>query len=88
VVVRVDAPIFYPNANTVEDQVRALAEGARVVVLDLGASTSLDVQGADMLLELARELERDGVELRLTRVQPRALEILRRAGVTDEVAVE
>ena len=87
VVVRIDAPLFYPNANAVKDQVLALAESARVVVVDLGASTELDVQGADTLLELAEELRRSGAELRLANVQPAALDVLRRAGVTDQVAV-
>jgi len=72
----------------VKDGVMALAKDARVVVLDLEVSTELDVQSADMLLELAGELRRGGVELRLTRVHPRAHEVLRRAGVTDQVPVE
>jgi sulfate permease, SulP family len=87
VVVRLDAPLFYPNANAVKDHVLALAEGARVVVLDLEATTELDVQGADTLLELAGELRRAGAELRLANVQPPAYGVLRRAGVTDQVAV-
>jgi sulfate permease, SulP family len=87
-VLRCDGPLFYPNANAVSDRVRELAAGARVVVLDLAVSTELDVQSADMLIELAAELRRDGTELRLTRVQPEALEVLRRSGVTDQVAVE
>jgi hypothetical protein len=41
-----------------------------------------------MLLELAGELRREGVELRLIRVHGPAHEILRRAGVTDQVPVE
>ena len=40
-----------------------------------------------MLAELAGELRRDGIELRLTNVQPPAHEILRRSGLTDQVAV-
>lgn len=86
--VRVDAPLFYPNSNAVKDRVLALAEGARTVVLDLDATTELDVQGADMLLELAAELRRAGVGLRLANVQPPADEVLRRSGVTDQVTVE
>ena len=79
---------FYPNANAVKDRVIELAAGARVVVLDLEVSTELDVQGADMLLELAAQLRRDGIELRLAQVRAPALEILRRSGVTDQVPVE
>ena len=87
VVVRIGAPFFYPNANAVKEQVLALTGEARVVVVDLEASTELDVQGADTLLELAQELRRAGAELRLANVQPPALDVLRRAGVTDQVAV-
>jgi sulfate permease, SulP family len=87
VVARIDGPLFYPNANAVKGDVVALVQGARVVVLDLEVSTDLDVQSADMLAELAGQLRRDGIELRLTNVQPPAHEILRRSGVTDQVAV-
>ena len=87
-VVRCDGPLFYPNANAVKDRVLSLAAGSRVVVLDLEVSTELDVQGADMLLELAGQLRRDGIELRLAQVRAPALEVLRRSGVTDQVPVE
>ena len=87
VALRPDGPLLYPNANAVKDHVLARAAGARVVELDLGASTELDVESADMLAELAGELRRAGIELRLTNVQAPAHEILRRSGVTDQVAV-
>ena len=88
VLIRCDAPLLYPNANAVKEQVLALSAGAGVVVLDLEVSVELDVQSADMLLELAAELRRDGIELRLARVHAPARAILRRAGVTDQVSVE
>jgi MFS superfamily sulfate permease-like transporter len=78
----------WPNANAVKERVLALSAGARIVVLDLEVSVELDVQSADMLRELAGELRREGVELRLIRVHGPAHEILRRAGVTDQVPVE
>jgi anti-anti-sigma regulatory factor len=58
-----------------------------VVVLDLEASTELDVQGADSLLGFAEELRRSAADLRLANVQPQALDVLRRAGMTDQVTV-
>ncbi|HWM12648.1 MAG TPA: SulP family inorganic anion transporter [Solirubrobacteraceae bacterium] len=87
-VVRCDGPLLYPNTNAVREHVLRLARGEAVVVLDLEVSTELDVQSADMLLELAGSLRRAGSELRLTRVHPLAYDVLRRAGVTDQVSVE
>jgi hypothetical protein len=43
--------------------------------------------GADTVLEPPEELRRSGAELRLANVQPQALDVLRRAGMTDQVAV-
>ena len=85
---RCDGPLLYPNTNAVKQQVLALAAGEPLVVLDLEVSTDLDVQGADMLLELAGELRRRDAELRLTRVHPRTREVLRRSGVADQVTVD
>jgi sulfate permease, SulP family len=91
VVVRSDGPFFYANANTVKDRILALAgdDGARprVVVLDLSTSTELDLQAADTIEELSRQLERDGVELRLGAVRAPARGILDRAGVSAHVRV-
>jgi MFS superfamily sulfate permease-like transporter len=60
---------------------------SRVVVLDLSLSSDLDVQSADMLDELAEQLARAGVELRLAALRAPALAVLRRAGVADRVHV-
>ena len=88
-VARIEGPLLYPNANSVKERVLDLAAGAspRAVVLDLTESTELDVQAADMLGELAGELRRGGSELRLAEVHGPALQILRRSGVADRVAV-
>ena len=82
--------LLYPNANAVSDGVLALAAkepGSRVVVLDLSLSSDLDVQSADMLDDLAEQLARTGVELRLAGLRAPALAVLRRAGVADRVHV-
>jgi sulfate permease, SulP family len=88
-VVRCEGPLLYPNASAVKDRVVALAGDAapRAVVLDLGASAELDVQAADTLDELAGELRRRGVELRLAGVRQPALETLRRSGVAARVPI-
>jgi high affinity sulfate transporter 1 len=90
VVIRCYSPLMYPNATAVKDHVLALAAAfpAHAVVLDLGATGDLDVQSADTVGELAGELGRQGVELRLARVRGPAREILERTGVADRVRVE
>ena len=89
-VVRSDGPLLYPNANAVKDRVLALAAGApdaRVVVLDLVESTDLDIQSADAIGELADQLRKRGVELRLTLVRAPAQGILERSGVAAKARI-
>ena len=90
-VARSDGPLLYPNANVVKDRVLALVADAdprpRTVVLDLSASTELDVQTADTIEELRQQLAREGIELRLAAVRAPAREILDRAGVSDRVPI-
>jgi sulfate permease, SulP family len=82
-VVRCAGPLFYANANAVKDRVLALAAagGQHTVVLDLDATDDLDVQGADTLAELAAQLRRQGMELRLARVRAPVSKLLERAGI-------
>lgn len=74
--VRVDGGLFYANTVAVKDRIMELAEGRRPVTIDLGASWELDVQSADMLGDLARD-----IDLRLVNVQPAAATLLERAGL-------
>jgi sulfate permease, SulP family len=91
-VVRSDGPLFYTNATSVKERTLALAATAtprpQVVVLDLSASTELDLQTADTLAELAVQLRRDGIELRLAQVRAPGLGVLERAGLTRTVRVD
>jgi sulfate permease, SulP family len=88
-VVRPEAPLLYANADAVRRQVVAAVAAVdakpAVVVVDLSASTDLDVQSADVLADLAMQLARDGRALRLAAVRAPAREILERAGVLERV---
>jgi sulfate permease, SulP family len=90
-VARSDGPLLYPNVNLVKESVLALVADAdprpRTVVLDLSASTELDVQTADTIEELRQQLAREGIELRLAAVRAPAREILDRAGVSERVPI-
>jgi anti-anti-sigma regulatory factor len=59
----------------------------RAVVLDLATTVQIDIQTADTIAELASQLGRDGVELRLANVYAPARDVLDRAGVTRAVSV-
>ncbi len=89
-VVGSEGPLFYANATALKDRVHALvraaAEPPRAVVLELVESADLDVGTLDALAELAGELERDGIELRLAAARRPALRLLERAGLGDRVA--
>jgi len=82
---RVEGPLFYANATAVKERLLALARAddrhPDALLLDLGASADLDVEGADMLAELHATLEREGIELKLANVRAPALEILRRSEI-------
>ena len=66
VVVRVEAPLLFANADFVRERVRDLVsstEGVRLVVLDGQATPSIDVTASAMLVQLRTDLRRSGVEL-------------------------
>ncbi len=81
-VVRVEAGLFFGNADHVREQVRlrAQAMGAKVVVLDARTTPSIDVSATEMLTTLNRDLVRDGVALALARDVGQVRDILAKAG--------
>ena len=89
-VVRSDGPLLYSNANAVKDRVLALVEAAEphTVVADFATTSDLDIQAADAIGELADELRRHDIELRLAQVHAPALDVLERVGVTERVRID
>lgn len=66
VVVRVEAGLFFANAEHVKDRIEDLcADDTRVVVLDAETSPFVDVTAAQMLGQLRSVLARRGIELRV-----------------------
>ena len=60
------------------------AEPVKAVLLDLGATTDLDVPSADMLAELGEELHSRNVRFMLTRMIMPVRQMLELAGVNDQ----
>jgi anti-anti-sigma factor len=91
VVLRLDGGLFFATSEALEDRVRGLAENghrARALVLDLEGVNFVDSQGAAKMTELHRLTEADGIELRLGRVKPQVLAVLRADGVVDRIGAD
>jgi len=85
-VVRLDGGLFFATAEALEDRIRELTEDgprARAVVLDLEGVDFVDAQGAAKLSEIHRLTQADGVTLRLARVKPQVLKVLRADGILE-----
>ena len=88
-ILQLHGALYYANALTVRDQIRALVAAAdpqpRALVLDLGAQDQLDLTSAKILIALGRELRGRGVEVYLTDVHAPALAFARSVGVLDVI---
>jgi SulP family sulfate permease len=82
-VLRVDAPLFFANAQSVSDRVLGMVvqrPALRAVVLDASAVTDIDADGAHTLHELDRRLAGNDVLLHLTTVRGPVRDVLQRSG--------
>ncbi len=83
-VYRVDSSIFFVNAATVHDQMSDLLDKlehpVELVVLDLEATPTLDITGADTLADLHRELAARGMQLKIARSSGPVRDVLRAEG--------
>jgi sulfate permease, SulP family len=80
VVLRIEAGLFFGNAEFVRDAVRRhVARDTGAVVIDAETVPSIDVSAARMLSVLAADLEREGVVLVVARDVGQVRDVLRRA---------
>ena len=90
-VIRLDGGLFFATAEALEDRVRALVEGdagVRLLVLDLEGVNFVDSLGSAKIAELHEYAESNGITLRLARVKPHVLSVLRADGVVDLVGAD
>lgn len=86
-VVRVEGPLVFANAEYVRTRVRTLAadvDGLRLVVLDGRAMPSIDVTATAMLVQLRADLRATGGDLALAEGIGQVRDVLARAGQEDE----
>ena len=88
-IVRPDAPLFFANSTVLRDAIREELRAAnprpRAVLLDLEATSEIDLPTNDMLGELVEDLEAEGVELRLARVRAPVRALLATSGVAARI---
>ncbi|MFC5970000.1 SulP family inorganic anion transporter [Halomarina salina] len=88
-VARVDAELFYANADSVREDLLRRVDDAEasvsVVVLDCSTSPTIDLGAAEMLDDLHDGLASRDVELRLARASTQVRDLLTRAGFDEKV---
>jgi high affinity sulfate transporter 1 len=84
-VMRFDAGLHFGSSDALEDRLRALADEADPVlhtgVLDFEGINFIDSQGSATIAEILELAGARGVEVRLARVKPQVLALLRRDGI-------
>jgi MFS superfamily sulfate permease-like transporter len=88
-VMRFDAGLHFASSDALEDRLRELAQDAdprlSTVVLDFEGVNFIDSQGSEQLSKILGLAGTYGAEVRLTRVKPDVLALLRRDGVIEEL---
>jgi high affinity sulfate transporter 1 len=85
VIVRFDGPLYFATANALRDKVRAVITDTdppvTMVLIDMEGVNYLDLEGSDMLKEIAENMKGAGVEIHLARVKHEVMEMLGKDGV-------
>jgi sulfate permease, SulP family len=87
VIMRVEAPLWFTNAEDVERHLRAAVsrDGVSTLVLDASGIDHLDVTGDHMLRNLAQECSGADVRMLLVNVQERVRDVMNASGFTELV---
>ena len=91
-VLRFDAGLFFASSDALGDRIRELSIQAdpdlHTVVLDFEGVNFIDSQGSNMVSVIVEQASNVDIDLRLTRVKPEVLELLRRDGVIEKLGEE
>src|SRR5512139_2041330 len=89
-ILRLDGPIYYANARTVRDRIKAIIDETeplpRAVMLDAGAEDRIDLTSADMLKSLVKELCAKNMAVYVADVHMPVREFGRRAGLLELIS--
>jgi MFS superfamily sulfate permease-like transporter len=88
VLLRLDAPLYFFNANVARTQIleqTRLEPPPQAILLDLGASADLDIGTADMLRDLTSNLRQAGIDLLFAQVRSSVRQRMRVTGLFDHI---
>ena len=89
VIIRFDGPLYFATANVLRDKVREVttdvAPPVTMVLIDMEGVNYIDLEGCDMLNEIAANMKRVGVEIHLARVKHDVMELLEKDGVDQNI---
>jgi len=88
-IVRMDSPLFFANANITRSQARRAismsSPSPKAVLFDISTSAGLDFTSLDMLKNLFSELDAAKIEVILADVRTPVYDKLERAGLLDKI---
>jgi high affinity sulfate transporter 1 len=88
VILRLDAPLYFFNANVARTQIleqRSAEPPPQAILLDLGASADLDIGTSDMLRDLISDLRRADIDLLLAQVRGSMRQRMRVTGLFNHI---
>jgi high affinity sulfate transporter 1 len=89
VIVRLDAPLYFFNANVAKAEILKIVAGQEVeprgVLIDLAATADLDVTTTDMLFELVGDLRSRSIEVLVAQVKGTVRDRLRKTDLMAEL---
>ncbi len=89
VIIRFDGPLYFATANVLRDKVREVttdvAPPVTMVLIDMEGVNYIDLEGSDMLNEIAANMKRVGVEIHLARVKHEVMALLEKDGVDQNI---
>ena len=91
-ILRIDAPLYFFNANVARTSILQMLTDAdpppEAVLLDIGATSDLDITTADMIRQLAGDLEERSIELLMAQVKGAARDRMRRTDLMTVIGDE
>jgi high affinity sulfate transporter 1 len=91
VILRLDAPLYFFNANVARTQILARTQAdppPQAILLDLGASADLDIGTSDMLQSLISDLRNDRIDLLFAQVRGSVRDRMRLTGLLEHIGAE
>jgi MFS superfamily sulfate permease-like transporter len=88
VILRLDAPLYFFNANVARTQILAqtgVEPPPQAILLDLGASADLDIGTSDMLRDLNSDLRQSNIDLLFAQVRGSVRRRMRLTGLFDHI---